>query len=155
MPGYVIHLAVAKRYAEENKMTESKEFIQGVIAPDLLKQKGIDSHYGASNSIDFNEFFKYHKIDNDYEKGYFLHLVTDYIFYKKLADRWTPDIYRDYGILNKSLVEKYEIDLPEEVKECAKFISGNLSILNLEDTIKFIEDTSKVNLNKFMKAKTP
>lgn len=155
MPGYVIHLAVAKRYAERNKIIESKEFIQGVIAPDLLKQKGIDSHYGASNSIDFNEFFKYHKIDNDYEKGYLLHLVTDYIFYEKLADRWTPDIYRDYGILNKSLVEKYNIDLPEEVRKCAEFIDGNLSILNLEDIINFIEEMSKIDLDEFVKAKAP
>ena len=38
MPGYVIHLAVAKKQLEFNKVKNEDEFIKGIIAPDLLKK---------------------------------------------------------------------------------------------------------------------
>lgn len=50
MPGFVIHLAIAKeylkRYPEDGE--DEEEFYRGVIAPDLLKKP--ESHYGPSTS---------------------------------------------------------------------------------------------------------
>lgn len=49
MPGYVIHLAVAKVYEKKNGIKDIKKFEQGVIAPDQNKNKLI-SHYGPDSS---------------------------------------------------------------------------------------------------------
>ena len=58
MPGYVIHLAVAKKHIELNNIRNEDEFVRGVIAPDLLKQAGLDSHYGNSSTPNLREFLK-------------------------------------------------------------------------------------------------
>ena len=39
MPGYVIHLAIAKKYLEKNKTENYNEFIDGVIYPDETDNK--------------------------------------------------------------------------------------------------------------------
>ena len=81
MPGYVIHLAIAKKQIELNNIKNKKEYIEGVIAPDILKQQGIDSHYGFSSANpDIERFIESHSQKNDYDKGYLLHLITDFWF---------------------------------------------------------------------------
>ena len=36
MPGYVIHLAIAKEYIRNFRVKDEKEFLKGSLAPDLL-----------------------------------------------------------------------------------------------------------------------
>ena len=38
MPGFVIHIAVAKEYINKhkNEIKDEKEFLNGVVAPDLI-----------------------------------------------------------------------------------------------------------------------
>lgn len=151
MPGYVIHLAIAKKQIELNNIQNEEEFIRGTIAPDLLKQSGIDSHYGNSSNPDFKKFLENHKVKSDYNNGYFLHLVTDYMFYKKYLDRWSPKIYDDYNVLNRLLVEKYNIQLPEKIQNYVKFEDKPLTILNLDDIISFIETVGKIPINRMYK----
>jgi len=84
MPGYVIHLAVAERYLKnhKNKKENYDEFIQGVIFPDSVEDKE-KTHYGkGSSNSDLYKFLQENKIDNSFKRGYFLHLITDYLFYK-------------------------------------------------------------------------
>ena len=45
MPGYMIHLAVGKVYAENNKIEDIKVFEKGIIDPDMIEDKS-KSHYG-------------------------------------------------------------------------------------------------------------
>ena len=86
MPGYVIHLAVGKVYSKENNINNIESFEKGIIAPDLVKDKR-KSHYGPSSSNpDLNGYLRARKIKNEFDEGYFLHLVTDYLFYHKLID---------------------------------------------------------------------
>lgn len=151
MPGYVIHLAIAKKQIELNKIQNEEEFIRGVIAPDLLKQVGIDSHYGNSSNPNLKKFLKKHTIKTDYNKGYFLHLVTDYIFYNKFLDNWTPEIYEDYDVLNNSLIRKYGLSIPKEAQEYVKFQDKALTILNFDDIISFIETVGKISINEMYK----
>lgn len=151
MPGYVIHLAVAKKHIELNNIRNEDEFVRGVIAPDLLKQAGLDSHYGNSSTPNLREFLKKHNIKTDYNKGYFLHLVTDYIFYNKFLDRWSPEIYEDYNSLNYNLIKKYGLIIPKEVQEYVKFQDKALTILNFDDIISFIETVGKIPINQMYK----
>lgn len=151
MPGYVIHLAVAKKHIELNNIQNKEEFIRGIIAPDLLKQAGIDSHYGISSNPNLRKFLENHKMKSDYNKGYFLHLVTDYMFYNKFLDKWSPEIYEDYDILNKVLIEKYNVKVPNEVQKYVEFQDKPLTILNLDDIISFIETVGKIPINQMYK----
>ena len=121
MPGYVIHLAVAEKNAKLSNVVNKEEFMRGVIAPDLLKSVGIDAHYGNSSNPNLKMFLQKHDLKKDYNKGYFLHLVTDYLFYNKLLGKWAPQIYDDYNVLNPILIKKYNIQLPNELQNCVKF----------------------------------
>ncbi len=97
MPGFTIHIAIAKEYVEKhkNEIKNENEFIEGTIAPDLneemteiAKNKSV-THYGKwgkyqveTNIKEFLEDEKV-KIDKDYWKGYLLHLIVDHYFYNK------------------------------------------------------------------------
>ena len=83
MAGYVIHLAVGEEYLRKhpNEIKSYDEFIQGIIAPDDVKDKSL-THYGPKSSkVNLKNFFEEKDIDSDFNKGYFIHLLTDYIFY--------------------------------------------------------------------------
>ncbi len=151
MPGYIIHLAVAKKQIKISNIKNETEFISGTIAPDILKMSGIDSHYGISSNPDLRRFLQSNKLESDYNKGYFLHLVTDYIFYKNFLDKWSPKIYEDYNILNKFLIEKYDIYVPKSIQNYVKFEDKPLTILNLDDIISFIETVGKIPINQMYK----
>lgn len=151
MPGYVIHLAVAEKQFELDNIQNKDEFIKGVIAPDLLKNVGIDSHYGNSSNPNLKKFLEKHDLQTDYNKGYFLHLVTDYLFYSKYLEKWVPEIYEDYNSLNQILIKKYNIKIPREVENCVKFSDKALTILKFDDIISFIETVGKISINQMCK----
>ncbi|MFQ9264164.1 MAG: hypothetical protein ACLR44_03580 [Clostridia bacterium] len=150
MAGYVIHLAVAESYIKkhEDDIKDYNRFIEGVIFPDSISDKSI-THYGEKSSkTDLKAFLEDNKIDNDYNKGYFLHLVTDYIFYNKLLKYFSKDIYNDYDILNEKLQKKFNVTLPENIKDKVFYKEGKTKVLKLENIIKFIEDVSDYKLDE-------
>ena len=148
MPGYVIHLSVANRYIEKHpeEIKDHNKFIEGVISPDGVTDKSI-THYGPKSSkVNLKLFLESNEINDDFNKRYFLHLVTDYLFYNRFLDYFSKDIYNDYDILNKTLEEKYNVKIPEEVKNKVFYKTGETKILNLESVIEFIEKTSEYKL---------
>lgn len=152
MPGYVIHLAIGKEYLKRNKVNDESEFLRGIIMPDLLDKKS--SHFGeASSNPDFSEFLKLNSLDSDYNKGYYLHLITDYLFYNKYLKEFSEDIYEDYNKLNSFLVEKYGIEIPPELQGVVKFSEGEPRILRRESICGFIEAISKINLQRIKENK--
>lgn len=153
MPGYVIHLAVANQYIVKHPedIKDYNKFIDGVIYPDGVTDKST-THYGPKSSkVNLKSFLDTNKIDDDFNKGYFLHLVTDYLFYNRFLDYFSKDIYNDYDILNKTLEEKYHVKLPEKAKDKVFYKTGETKILNLENVIKFIEETSDFTLEDIKK----
>lgn len=149
MAGYVIHLAVAEEYKKNypEDIENYEDFIKGVIAPDNVKDKSL-THYGPKSSKpNLKLFFEDRDINNSFNKGYFLHLVTDYLFYNKFLNWFSKDIYNDYDILNKSLIKKFGVKIPESVKNSVFYKAGETKILKLEDTEKFITDTAKLKLS--------
>ena len=146
MPGYVIHLAVGKVYSENNRIRDLESFEKGIIMPDLSKDKA-QSHYGPySSSPGLDKFINEKGIEDSFNEGYFLHLLTDYYFYNKFLEEWKPEIYSDYDKLNEELIKKYGIKLPEEIKDKVNFKDGELKILNKEMIYKFVETVGKINI---------
>lgn len=150
MAGYVIHLAVGEEYIRNypNEIKNYDDFIDGIIYPDSVSDKSL-THYGPKSSKVFlKDYFTERDIEDDFSKGYFLHLVTDYLFYNKFLEFFsTKYIYNDYDILNKDLIKEFSIKIPEKVKDKVFYNEGETKILDLEKTIEFIRDAAKYNLN--------
>lgn len=156
MAGYVIHLIIADEYLRKtDEVIKNKdEFIKGVIYPDSVKIKG-ETHYSPYYSSDVNlyDFVKdnFDKLDQDFYKGYFLHLLTDFLFYKKhfvlpKAGIATEIIHNDYDILNNELLEKYKIDIPEELMKFCNKKEGNPVYVKRENIYTCIDDCSSYRL---------
>ena len=80
------------------------------------------THYGPSSSqVNLYNFLKEHELNDSFTRGYFLHLLTDYLFYNKYINFFSKDIYNDYDILNKKLIKKYDVKLPDKVKKYVFF----------------------------------
>ncbi len=135
MASMVIHLCVAKKINEKLKVAENDLFL-GAIAPDISKCLGgskIVSHFQKTNDNIpiLSDFLSKYKLNNNFLLGYYIHLYTDYIWFKyfltniasnnniKLLDGTIIDynqekfvelIYNDYTNLNIQLLTKYAID---------------------------------------------
>ena len=169
MPGFTIHIAIAKKYAKKHpsEIKNEDEFIKGVIAPDMNEkldgpaEDKSKNHYGKWGRYEvethLNEFLNDAEIDieQDYWKGYFLHLLTDHYFYNKEKyfkkehqemvannDRF----YYDYDCLNKMLIEKYEINILDNIKKYMNMYDGEPKYLKEEKIIDFIEEISNMDI---------
>ena len=149
MAGYVIHIAIAEQYLNKHKskVENYNEFIKGVIAPDDVTDKSL-THYGANSSkTNLYKYLEENEINSSYNRGYFLHLLTDYLFYNKYLKDVSEDIYNDYDILNLYLIEKYNIKIPEKVKNIVSYKNGNTKILNKELVDLLINEISNLNID--------
>lgn len=152
MPGYVVHIAIAQEYLKKHNQNFSGEFIEGSIYPDLISDKS-KSHYGKSPAYtNLKSFLANNKINTDFQKGYFLHLVTDYLFYNYYLDYLEkPQIYDDYDFTNKFLIDKYNVVLPKTVINKVFFKDGTPKILTLELAYKVIDEISSLTLEEIEK----
>lgn len=154
MPGYVIHLAVAEEYLRNHKDRKENydDFIEGVIFPDSVKDKS-ETHYGrASSESNLYKFLEENSIEESFKRGYFLHLLTDYLFYNRYIDTFSKDVYNDYDLLNKGLMEKYKVILPEKIREYVFFKEGsNTKILSEQIVNSVVEDISKMDIDDIAK----
>lgn len=150
MPSYAIHLAVAEEYLRKHDeyVENYDEFIKGVIYPDTVVDK-TKTHYGrASSESNLYLFLQDNKMDKSFSRGCFIHLLTDYVFYNKYIECWSPNIYGDYDILNDNLIKKYKLDIPEEVKDVMIPVKNKeLSLLSMQMIDEFIEDVSKIDID--------
>ena len=141
MASSMIHLVVANELNKKLNRYPSKLLI-GSIAPDLSKLVGEDksrSHFLIQNSDcipDMNKFLnKYSRfLNDDFVLGYYIHLFTDYLWFKyfindiydkekNLIHKLNGDvinchgemavmyIYNDYTNLNIDLINEYDLDL--------------------------------------------
>lgn len=141
MASAVIHMAVA---TEINKILQkdTDKILIGSIAPDISKQIGktkVESHFldsETTNIPNIDKFLNKYKdnLNDDFVMGYFIHLYTDYLWFKyflpeiynndnhmitkldgtvvKCDERMLPKyIYNDYTNINVKLLDEYEMDL--------------------------------------------
>lgn len=153
MPGYVIHVAVAQEYLRKHKNSENvKQFVEGTVEPDFVKPKSL-SHYGKSPAYtNLKNFLDNNEINSSFQKGFFVHLITDYLFYNHYLEKFSrEDIYNDYDILNGKLIKKYNVELPERTKENVFFKDGETKILSFELACKVIDEVSNLDIETVRK----
>ena len=139
MASSIIHMAVANEINKVLKRDNDKLLI-GSIAPDISKQVGqtkLHSHFLDNNDTNIPNMDKFlekykDKLDDDFVMGYYIHLYTDYFWFKyfipeiyddtyvtkldgtrikcvgKMIDKY---IYNDYTNINTQLLDEYNIDL--------------------------------------------
>ena len=148
MPGYVMHIAIGQEYAKKHNSIENyDEFIKGNILPDLSKEKS-ETHYGKSPAFtSLKEFLKNNEINTSLNQGIFLHLIADYLFYNHYLDRIDKKIlHNDYDLINKSLIEEYDVVLLDEIKDNVFFKDGDPQILNVDLAKKVISEVSDLDM---------
>ena len=153
MPGFVIHTAIGQEYYKKHNNIENyNDFIKGNILPDLTNNK-TETHYGKSPAYtDLKKFLNNNKIDTSLNQGIFLHLITDYLFYNYYLDRLSKKIlHNDYDLINKELINRYEVVLLDEIKEFVYFKEGTPQILTLDLAIKVIEEVSNMDIHEVKK----
>ena len=171
MPGFVIHIAIAKEYERKhkNEIKNTEEFIKGAIAPDYISitnpnENKNKTHYGiwgdwTSNNqeIHLNEFLEDKKVNlnTDYWKGYFIHLLVDDYFDRiyfrqeaKQAKENHDTFHNDYDSLNTEIIKRYHLEPMEKIKKYMKQIEDKPKYLQLEKIIQFIEEMSNINLTQ-------
>ena len=150
MPGFVIHLAIADQYLKKHKQQENKkQFLYGSIEPDFITPKS-DSHYGKSPAYtNLKKFLENNEINTSMQKGRFLHLVTDYLFYNHyLGHVPKEELHNDYDLTNKQLIEKYKVEIPEKIKNQVCYKKGMPKHLTYELACKVIDEVSQLDLEK-------
>lgn len=141
MASALIHMAVAKKVNDVLKIENEKHFLFGAIAPDISKMVGSTrkvSHFILPNedtdTPNIQRFLdKYKKyLVNPYELGYFVHLVTDVLWFEQFLPNFVKDtclinrngeklkfpedelldiLYNDYTNLNSEVLSYYNLDL--------------------------------------------
>jgi len=182
MPSFQIHLAIAKKYIEKHEVQDKDAFMEGSIAPDFVRPKE-KSHYtigipnddlveNAKNKVDLKRYLKENKVETDYEKGVFLHLLTDKIFFTEFFDEdyykqttyqeFCEDLYISYNktnsyieekyhiVLKKDMIEKIREDIEKSKKEKKVILQEGKNILPLDKIDAFIERMSNVNLEEYI-----
>ena len=140
MASAIIHIAVAKKVNDViNK--NKKDLYLGSIAPDAAKIIGIDrniTHFikesnNCSPDIAYFKQLYLNKIKNDYDLGYYIHLLTDELWFNEFLPNFVLDdetildsfgekvslvgitigdiIYNDYTNLNVKIIDYYNLDL--------------------------------------------
>lgn len=156
MASFSMHLAIAKLYLKEHPEENEKEFIKGTLEPDMVAshEKG-RTHYGLHSA--WSNPAKYlqendRSMENSYKRGYFLHLLTDYLFYHYLVD---IDKMIDKHSVEKT-IDGYTIESVDKQKldEWIKNQRNDFSILegeirNRYDIEKYI-DMLPENIRKIM-----
>lgn len=148
MASTIIHLAVAN---EVNKKLnrDNKKLLLGSIAPDISKligEKKKKSHFLPDVGIDIPNIdwflLRYKQyLNDDFVMGYYIHLYTDYLWYKYfISDVIFDDsiikldgtkvkctkymiskyLYNDYTNLNIQLINEYNLDLKIFYEELPK-----------------------------------
>lgn len=169
MPGFTIHIAIAKKYIEKHKaeIKDEESFIKGVIAPDMngnldgIAEDKSKTHYGKWGRYQvttyIEQFLEDTNIDisKDFWKGYFLHLLSDHYFYNKIFKELYQEMkknndrfYYDYDCLNKSLIKKYDIEILENIKKYMNYYDGEPKYLKEDEVINFIEQISNMNIKE-------
>lgn len=139
MASSVIHICVANEINKTIKR-DSRKLLIGTIAPDISKLLGEAKFYShflnnPNNNIpDLNKFLdKYGDyLDDDFVLGYYIHLYTDYLWFKyfipKVIDgdyireldgtfvkytekSFTYYVYNDYSNMNIQLINRYNFPM--------------------------------------------
>lgn len=185
MASFDIHLAIARKYIEKHdKIINKEDFVKGNIVPDLVENKTLSHYTGDVDSTDLiayledkvhlEEYLKETKIDTDYERGVFLHLLTDSLFFNELFSKeyisntdyhtFRKDLYYTYIVTNEYLKTKYDTtygiykdEIEDAIgvsrKQADYKLEERISIIPFDDLDKFIEKVSNIDIDLYIENK--
>ncbi len=169
-----MHLAIAKKYMEKNSSIDSASFLSGTIYPDVTIDKST-THYTDLVSTDklsdhlfhkvnLYRFLKSHENMSDFELGWFLHLVGDFIFFTEYFDSeyvekvdykdFCRALYYSYDCTNKYIWDKYSLSMDDLKDYPTEYYPGfpeyRKCILSKEQVDDFINRVSSIDINKYI-----
>ena len=108
--------------------------------------------------VDFNLFFASNDINTSFLRAYFLHLVCDYYFFgeyinsEKLSGLSFMDAvkigFNDYNLLTPKLIAKYDLEVPETIKDIISGKGeGEIQVLDEKTVDQFISEMANLDLN--------
>lgn len=169
-----IHLAITKKYLEKHTYLNYEEAIAGTLYPDAEKDndkshytdinRGTDNISHVRGKVNLYAFLKEHKTLNDFELGWFIHLVTDYLFFEECFtedyllnnsyEKFCKDLYYAYDYLNLYLTEKYHITNDDYKAYPSEYFPGIYhedGILPKKMIDDFIIRVSSIDFNEYIK----
>lgn len=130
MPSQITHLAIAKKYLEKHPglIRDVQRFLDGSVLPDLDPNKE-RSHCGVRaervnivkrnlEKVDPQKFLATHDLQDDLNKGWYLHLYVDYQYYNIFLKNYfqrvsfgqsSIDMYETTRRDDKYLMEQYQV----------------------------------------------
>ena len=149
MASTMIHIAVAKEINKKLKRDE-RNLLIGTISPDISKLIGenkVKSHFLGNSETNIPDLYKFlskykNYLDDDFVMGYYIHLYTDFLWFKYfVTDFWDDNfiikldgtkfkctkemfqtyLYNDYTNLNIRLIDEYDLDLKIFYMDVPKF----------------------------------
>lgn len=168
-----IHLAIAKEYLKKHKELDYKKIISGTLYPDGVEDsdgahftdmsRGSDNLSHVRGKVDLYAFLKEHPSLDDFGLAWFLHLVTDYLFFEecfseeyllsRTYDEFRDELYFAYTHINLYLSEKYHI-LDSDYKDYpGEYYPGEpyeTCILPIDMMDNFIKRVASIDLDKYI-----
>ena len=170
MPSMSSHMVIALKLCDKLNV-DKKEFIKGNLLPDLYDDKN-KSHFkvkGKKYDIpDIEKAINSLDINDSLYLGYISHLLLDKYYFDEYLLKYDRDlfidnkIYKDYDVINKKIVNYFNIDsdylksilkdFPSDINKkrlknnikCLELdIDGKTNILAEKDFIKFLEESSE------------
>ena len=168
-----IHLAIGKQYLKHHKSLDNKKFLAGTLFPDATPNKDIahytDKNRGKDNishlrgKVNLYTFLQEHPSLDDFELGWFLHLVTDYLFFDECFtteyllettyEEFRKDLYYAYSHLDLYISQKYNITKEDYEAYPSEYYPGKTympCLLTKEQIDKFINRISSIYLEDYI-----
>lgn len=176
MASLIIHLLIAQEYCKKHEIEDEEAFLQGNLAPDMVPVKW-PTHYSRTrtnkthldsilNKVDLPAFCADNDISSDFNKGKFLHLISDVVFFNNYlahnenylafdnANQLLIQnvLYRDYHRVNDWLMKTHKdlrLDLiPEDMLTRR---TDDMEIISKEAVAKIVDYCSDINLERAYK----
>ena len=175
MASLMIHQIVGEEYCKRHNVASEYMFLNGNLVPDLVKDKK-PTHFSArcrnrsytesiENKVNLQAFCEQIDIESSFNKGFFLHLITDQVFfYKYLLNNpnyreieyedqlYIQEIlYRDYHRNNLYLMRKHPQAILSLLPDFAKVTRDDvdsMEILSNQAIDDIIEMCANVDLEK-------
>ena len=169
MPCLAMHVAIAHQYCKYHVDEDIETFRFGAIVPDIDPDK-FTSHYGIvgkatsvkqslENKTDIIKCINDLNIDNPHDRAKFLHLITDYLYYRYIyvadvekitKEQLDQSLYNDYNYITYYVLDKYKITIPSQAQHLvrSKPCDGDFEFITRQQVDMFIDKIARLNLKQ-------
>lgn len=172
MASLMVHMVIGQEYCRKNTIDNVDEFLKGNLFPDLCSDKekahGVekinkpdDYDEAIRNRVNLIKCCKEQDITSDFNKGIFLHLLTDYYFYneymlklgsyKSIKDKtyiiMNKLVYDEYARVANVLLENFENVRLDLLPDFACVVDKNdMKLFTKEGILSVVDKCSRFDL---------